>query len=93
MAMVATVLALMAISQAWPLRRIIDLFIDFGNIMHRITNPLIFGLIYVTAVIPTAVVLKLLGKDILQLRYDHSITTYWRRCAPKNWRGSFHNQY
>lgn len=93
LAVVAAVLAVLALFEAWPLRKAIELFIGFGNIMHRFTNPLVFGLIYIVAVIPTSLVLKLLGKDVLELRYDSKISSYWIDRTNKTWKGSFRKQY
>jgi len=91
---VAAVIALTAWFEAWPLRKIVDLLIRIGNVMHRFTNPFVFGLIYVVAVIPTAFVLKLLGKDVLSLRYDSKCSTYWQsRSAAESWKNSFRNQF
>ena len=94
LAVVAAVLAVLALFEARPLRNIIELFIDVGNFMHRFTNPLVFGLIYVVAVIPTALVLRLFGKDVLELRYDSKINSYWKdRTEGKDRKESFRNQY
>jgi hypothetical protein len=93
-AAVATLLAVMSLFEAWPVRKIVDLFIGFGNFMHKLTNPLVFGLIYITAVIPTALLLKLFGKEILQLRYIGTTTSYWQdRTNGKTWKASFRKQY
>lgn len=90
----ATVLAVLALFEARPLRKAVELLIGFGNFMHRFTNPLVFGLIYIVAVIPTSFVLKLSGKDILQLRYDSKINSYWKNHTNGNaWKESFRNQY
>jgi hypothetical protein len=35
------------------------------------------ALFFYTTVTPTALVLRLLGKDLLRLRIDHSAQTYW----------------
>lgn len=94
LAVVATLLAILAMYEAWPLRKAIDWLIGFGNFMHRYTNPLIFAVIYVLAVIPTALVLKFSGKDVLQLRYDRKTASYWQHPANgKTWKDSFRIQY
>lgn len=88
------VIALTAWFDAWPLRKTIDLLIRIGNVMHRFTNPFVFGLIYVVAIIPTALVLKILGKDVLSLRYDCNRSSYWEaRSTGDSWKDSFHNQF
>lgn len=94
LAVFATVLTLLTLFEAWPLRKAIEFFIGFGNFVHRFTNPLVFGLIYIVALIPTSLALKLLGKDILQLRYDSKISSYWKYpTIGRAWKESFRNQY
>ncbi|MDD2735831.1 MAG: hypothetical protein PHF56_18000 [Desulfuromonadaceae bacterium] len=90
----AIVLAIASFFEAKPLRKAIGLFISVGNFMHRFTNPLVFGLIYVIAVIPTGFVLKLLGKDELQRCFDSKLPTYWKdHVGGKAWKKTFRKQF
>lgn len=89
----SAVIAVLAWFEAWPLRKAVDLLIRIGNFMHRFTNPLVFGLIYVVAIIPTAFVLKLLGKDVMSLRFDSNLPTYWKPRHSISWKESFRNQF
>ena len=90
----AVVLGVCAWYEAVPLRKGIDLLIRLGNFMHRFTNPLVFGLVYIGAVMPTTLILRLLGKDVLNLRYDRKIPTYWiTRADNGTWKESFRKQY
>jgi len=57
-----------------PLNR---LWTKFGLLLHRVTNPLIMGIVFYLAVTPTALVLRLAGKDPLRRRIDRSAKTYW----------------
>jgi hypothetical protein len=94
LAVFATLLAVFSLLEAWPLRKTIDSLIGFGNFMHKLTNPLVFGVIYVIAVIPTALLLKLFGKEILHLHYNGTIISYWQdRTNGKAWQASFRKQY
>ena len=93
-ALIAVVLMVVSFFEMWPLRKTVDVLIDFGNFVHRFTNPLLFGLIYVVAVIPTALLLKLCGKEILHLRRDGDTASYWQtRTNGKTWIESFRKQY
>jgi len=90
----AVVVAVCAWCEAKPLHIVIDVLIKVGNAMHKFTNPLMFGMIYIVAAVPTAVVLKLLGKDVLNLRYDKTRSTYWiTRPGGGTWKDTFRNQY
>ncbi len=93
-AVLATLLVTLALLEAKILRKIVDACIGVGNFMHKFTNPLMFGLIYLLAVIPTALALKLFGKDLLQLHYDDKAASYWQnRTNGTTWKESFRKQY
>ena len=51
--------------EVWFVRRTVDALIGAGTVLQRFTNPLLFGLIYILAVLPTAAVLRAVGKDVL----------------------------
>lgn len=90
----ALAIVLMAWFEAWPLRKAVNLLIHVGNLMNRLTNPLVFGIIYVLAVIPTSFMLKILRRDVLSLRYDSNRSTYWEvRSDGDALKNSFRNQF
>ena len=53
------------------------LWMKFGLLLHRVTNPLIMGLLFYLTVTPTALIMRALGKDPLSLRLDPEARTYW----------------
>jgi nitrate reductase NapE component len=48
-----------------------------GQALHRVVNPVLMALIYFGSVVPTGLVLKLLGKDPLRLQRDRAAASYW----------------
>ena len=52
------------------------LWFKFGIILGKIISPLIMGIIYFLVVTPTGLIMKLLRKDILNLRYNKN-KSYW----------------
>ncbi len=54
----------------------------FGSVLHRITNPLVMGLVFYGAVTPTALIMRALGKDPLRRRFDRDATSYWIEREP-----------
>jgi hypothetical protein len=48
-----------------------------GLVLHHIVNPVIMALIFFGGVLPTALVARLRGKDLLRLKRDPNATTYW----------------
>ena len=57
-----------------PLNRV---WTAFGTILHRITSPLIMGLVFLGAVTPTALIIRAMGKDPLRRRFDRNAKSYW----------------
>ncbi|MCI0627218.1 MAG: SxtJ family membrane protein [Acidobacteria bacterium] len=45
--------------------------------LSRIMNPLITGLLFLCVVMPTSLLLRLMRKDVLRLRFDSRAETYW----------------
>jgi hypothetical protein len=59
-----------------PLNR---LWFRFGLALGAVMTPVIMGLLFVLAVIPTALALKLFRKDPMQRRFVPEAATYWER--------------
>jgi len=85
--------ALLAWFELQPVRLAVDLLMALGNVMQRFTNPLVFGLIYLSAVVPAALILKLTGKDLLRLKYDRDAASYWLPRQPTDWKNSFKHPF
>ena len=62
-----------------PLNRI---WLKFGLLLHRIVNPVIMALVFYFAVLPTGLVLRAMGKDLLRLKREPGAATYWIVRAP-----------
>lgn len=53
------------------------LWFRLGLLLHKIFNPVIMGLIFYLAVTPTALAMKVFGKDPMTRRWDKSAESYW----------------
>jgi Saxitoxin biosynthesis operon protein SxtJ len=53
------------------------LWLRFGLFLHRIVSPVVLGIMFFLVVTPTGIVMRLLGKDPLRLRYEETASTYW----------------
>lgn len=90
-AAVFVLLAFLAPKTLSPLNRA---WFQVGMLLHRVINPLVMGLIFFLTVVPTGLVMRLLKRDPLRLRFDGEASTYWiRREPPGPPRDSFHNQF
>lgn len=54
----------------------------FGLLLHHVTTPVILALVFAVAVVPTGLVMRLLGKDPMQRRFEPDADTYWVRHNP-----------
>jgi hypothetical protein len=68
------ILALTCAAVLAPLNR---LWFRVGLLLNRIINPLVMGLLFFACVVPIGLLLRLLGKDPLRLRFDPAAPSYW----------------
>lgn len=57
-----------------PLNRV---WAAFGLLLHKIVSPVIMGAIFFVAVTPTALLMRILGKTPMPLRFDAKASSYW----------------
>jgi hypothetical protein len=64
-----------------PLNR---LWFKFGLLLGKFMSPLIMGIIFFLVVTPIGIIMRLLKKDLLNLKYD-KINSYWiNKTSPKS---------
>ena len=68
------------------------LWTNFGELLHRIVSPVVMSLLFIVAVVPTAIMLRLMGRDPLRLKFDRKAMTYWQKRAPAD-SSSFTQQF
>ncbi len=74
-----------------PLNR---LWFRLGLVLHHVVNPIVMGLVYFAAVVPTALIVRARGKDLLRLKRDPAAESYWiKRDPPGPPAGSMSNQF
>ena len=60
--------ALMPANRAW---------LKFGRLLFVIFNPIMLVLIFSLAFVPVGLIMRLIGKDILRLKFHARAETYW----------------
>ena len=53
------------------------LWIRFGILLGKIVSPIVMGVVYFGVVTPTGIIMRLFGKDILNLKINKNKSTYW----------------
>jgi Saxitoxin biosynthesis operon protein SxtJ len=75
----------------YPLNRA---WFALGLLLHHIVNPVIMAVLFYGAILPMALLLRLLGKDLLRLKRDEAATSYWiTRDPPGPAAGSMSKQF
>ena len=54
------------------------LWMKLGTLLHMIVSPVVM-----VAVVPTAVILRLMGRDPLRLKLDKKAASYWQKREPR----------
>ena len=54
-----------------------QLWFKFGMILGAIAAPIVMGAVFFLVVTPTGLILRIMGKDLLNKKYDKEKETYW----------------
>jgi hypothetical protein len=53
------------------------LWFRLGLLLGKFLTPIVMGILFLAAILPVSLVLRLIGKDIIRLRPDPSLASYW----------------
>ena len=62
-----------------PLNR---LWMKFGLLLHKLVNPIVMGLLFYGTILPTGLVMRLRGRDLLRLKREPGSDSYWITRTP-----------
>ena len=61
-----------------------NIWFKFGLILGRIVSPVIIGIIFFLVVTPTAFIMRLVGKDLLNLKFNKHKSYWIEKTGPKS---------
>jgi hypothetical protein len=53
------------------------MWLRFGLLLHGVVNPIVMALVFYGTVLPTGIVMRMMGKDILRLKRQPGADSYW----------------
>ena len=56
------------------------LWFKFGILLGSIVSPIVMGAVFFIVVTPIGLIMRLLGKDLLRINKNKTISTYWINC-------------
>jgi hypothetical protein len=74
---IAVILLMLSFIKPKALSFLNILWYKFGLMLGRITSPIVMFLIYFVTVVPTGLIMKLLGKDLLSQKLNKNLNSYW----------------
>ena len=54
-----------------------NIWIKLGEYLGYIISPIVMGIVFFLIITPIGLVLKLIGKDLLRLKFDETNNSYW----------------
>ena len=80
-AMIFLVLGLINSKFLTPLNK---LWFKFGLLLGKVISPLIMGIIFILVVTPTALIMRIIGKDLLNLKFNNKKSYWIEKTGPKS---------
>ena len=65
---------LLAPARLAPLNRA---WTGLGLLLFKVVNPVVLGMIYLTTIVPIGLLMRLMGRDLLNLKFARQAPSYW----------------
>ena len=76
---IAIIFLIMGIMKSRFLTPLNIAWIKFGELLGVIIAPVIMGLVYFLVVLPIGIFMRVLGKDLLKLKFKKHESSYWNK--------------
>ena len=76
-AIISSVFLILGLMNSKLLSPLNKLWFKFGMILGAIVSPVVMGVVFFLVVTPIGLIMKIIGKDLLNKKYDKKKRTYW----------------
>ena len=80
----AIIFLILGIMNAKILTPLNKAWFKFGLILGKIVSPIVMGLVFFVVVTPTSFIMRILGKDLLNLKYNNNKSYWIKKTDPKS---------
>ena len=80
----AVIFLILGLTNSKVLTPLNKLWFKFGLLLGKIVSPLIMGIIFFLVVTPTAFIMRIIGKDLLNLKFNDKKTYWIEKTEPKS---------
>ena len=74
---IAVVFLILGLSNSRILTPLNRIWFKFGIFLGKMISPIIMGVIFFLVVTPIGLIMKILGKDLLNIKYNKKKKSYW----------------
>ena len=60
------------------------LWFKFGLLLGKVISPIIMGIVFFLVVTPTALIMRIIGKDLLNLKFNNKKSYWIEKTGPKS---------
>ena len=82
--MISFVFLILGLLNSNYLRPLNKIWFKFGIFLGKLISPIIMGIVFFVIVTPTALVMKVLGKNLLNLKRENKKTYWIEKTGPKS---------
>ena len=82
--LISSVFLILGLINSQILTPLNKLWFKFGLLLGKIISPLVMGLIFFLVVTPIGLIMRILGKDVLNLKYNKNKSYWIEKKGPKS---------
>ena len=80
----AVIFLILGLTNSKVLTPLNKLWFKFGLFLGKIVSPLIMGIIFFFVVTPTAFIMRIIGKDLINLKFNNKKSYWIEKTGPKS---------
>ncbi len=81
---IAIIFLILGLINSKFLKPLNKLWFKFGLLLGKVVSPLIMGIIFFLVVTPTAFIMRIIGKDLLNLKFNNKKSYWIEKTGPKS---------
>ena len=81
---IAIIFLILGLINSKFLKPLNKLWFKFGLLLGKVVSPLIMGIIFFLVVTPTALIMRIIGKDLLNLKFNNKKSYWIEKTDPKS---------
>ena len=80
----AVIFLILGLTNSKVLTPLNKLWFKFGLLLGKVVSPLIMSIIFFLVVTPTALIMRIIGKDLLNLKFNNKKSYWIEKTGPKS---------